>query len=258
MLELSLIKPETVVPAADFLKSIIGLNVQKREEAFFHVLVSGHVPDHVRNFVDVVTQFFDAKGEEHSLTLRVLPDYLMIGDNVDNFRVPLWPTTAQKIADAWNCVLPTTKLVTMIWHSAKTKVSPQPWGPPYDASMMSTDRIVRHNSRINATIRAMNVSGDLGLVAGHKKDVVMTNQLVKKPKQVSIFGWHQSNGKPIQPLYLGHEREYSDYSHSIRLISFECLLDGCPEDLRTIMQDPVLSVAVSSEGPLQLLRYPGV
>ncbi len=256
MTELSLTKPELVVSSVDFVKSIGGFDVKKREDMFLHALLYGHVPTKMRTFVNVSTHFVDTLGKEHDLVLRVLPDYLMIGNDVDNFRVPLWPITAQKIADAWNCVLPTTKLVSIIWGAA-SKLSPQPWGPPYDASMMSTDRILKHNARVNVSVIALNVSVGT-LLAGHKKDVVLTNQLVKKPKQVAIFGWHQLNGKPIQPLYLGHENLYSDYSHGIRLLSFECELDGCPEDLRVVMQDPVLSIAVSSEGPLQLLRYPNV
>lgn len=250
---------DTDVPmtATDFVKSIAGLDRHKREDAAMAALLAGNVPSYMREFVDVNLSFADAAGVGHVLVVRALPDYLCIGTDVDRLRMPLWPLTAQKVADAWNCLLPTTKLVTILWTAAPSKLPPQPWGPPYDASMMSTDRIVAHNARIEATIKKVGVDATK-LIGGHKKDVVLTTKLAKQPKQVAIFGWHQANGKPIQPLYLGHENTYADYSHGIRLISRDCLLDDQPDDLARIMQDSNLAQAVSSEGPLVLVRQPGV
>ena len=91
----------------------------------------------------------------------------------------------------------------------------------------------------------------------HKKDVVITKQLTNQyyKKRVAIFGWHQADGKPIQPLYLGHEILYSDYSHGIRLVSKECLLDDQPDDLTRVLEDPTVCMSVSSEGPLSQVRY---
>ena len=243
--------------ATDFVKSIAGLDRSKREDAALAALLAGHVPSYMRDFVDVTITFADSHDVGHKLVVRVLPDHLCIGTDADRLRIPLWPLTAQKVADAWNCVLPTTKLVTIIWNAAPSKVTPQPWGPPYDASMMSTDRIVQHNARVEATLKKLGIDGTK-LMAGHKKDVTITNQLIAKPKQVAIFGWIQANGKPIQPLYLGHEAQYCDYSHGIRVISRECVLDGQPDDLARILMDPQLCVGVSDEGPLKLVRQPGV
>lgn len=209
----------------------------------------------MRSFIPIDLTFADKQGSAHSLRLWVLPDYLTIGTLSDRLRVPLWPLTAQRIADAWNCVMPTTKMVTLLWHSTPNKLPPQPWGPPYDASMMSTDRIVKHNARIEQSIASRGIDCSK-LTVGHKKDIVLTNKLVIKPKQVAIFGWHMLNGKPIQPLYLGHENTYSDYSHSVRLISRICLLDDQQDDLVRLLRDPNLYTALSDEGPLQLVRQP--
>lgn len=257
MTALSLVVPEVQMTASDFVKSIAGLDRAKREDAALAALLAGHVPSHMREFVDVTITFADAKGVGHKLVVRVLPDYLTIGTDSDKLRIPLWPLTAQKVADAWGCLLPTTKLVSIIWSAAPSKVPPQPWGPPYDASMMSTERIVAHNARVEATVLKQGVDGTK-LLAGHKKDVVLTKSLAVKPKQVAIFGWHQPNGKPIQPLYLGHENTYADYSHGIRMVSKDCLLDDQPDDLGRILQDANLCGAVSNEGALPLLRQPGV
>ena len=257
MTSLTLVTPDSPLSAADFVKSIAGFDRNKREAAALDALLAGHVPSYMRNFVDVTITFADSHGVGHKLVVRALPDYLCIGTDTDRLRIPLWPLTAQKVADAWNCVLPTTKLVTILWNAAPSKLPPQPWGPPYDASMMSTDRIVAHNARVEATITKLNVDATK-LMGGHKKDVVLTKQLVTKPKSVAIFGWYQPNGKPIQPLYLGHENTYADYSHGIRMVSKECLLDDQPDDLGRILMDVNLCGAVSSEGALTLLRQPGV
>lgn len=257
MTALTLATPDVPMTAADFVKSIAGLDRHKREDAAMAALLAGHVPSYMREFVDVSLSFADAAGTGHVLVVRALPDYLCIGTDADRLRMPLWPLTAQRVADAWNCLLPTTKLVTILWNAAPSKLPPQPWGPPYDASMMSTDRLVAHNARIEATIKKLGVDATK-LMGGHKKDVVLTAKLAKQPKQVAIFGWHQANGKPIQPLYLGHENTYADYSHGIRLVSRDCLLDDQPDDLARILQDSNLAQAVSSEGALPLVRQPGV
>lgn len=257
MTTLSLPTPDALMTGSDFVKSIAGMNRDQREVAALAALTAGHVPSYLREFVPVTITFRDAQGHAHTLVVGVLSDYLSIGTDTDRLRMPLSPLGAQKVADACNSVLPTSKLVSITWAAATGKLPPQPWGPPYDASMMSTDRYVIHNQRIDATAAKLNV--DLTkLLAGHKKDVVLSKYLVAKPKQVAIFGWHQPNGKPIQPVYLGHENTYADYSHGIRMVSRECTLDGQPDDLARILQDAVLSVGVSDEGPLPLVRQPGV
>jgi hypothetical protein len=257
MTSLNLAVPDFHMSATDFVKSIVGFDRHKREEAAMTALLAGHVPSYMREFVDVTVTFADVHGTSHKLVIKALPDYLCIGSDTDRLRMPLWPLTAQKVADTWNCVLPTSKLVTILWNAAQSKLPPQPWGPPYDASMMSTDRLVQHNARIEATIKKLNVDATK-LMAGHKKDVVLTKQLVAKPKSVAIFGWHQANGKPIQPVYLGHENTYADYSHGIRMISRECLLDDVTDNLGRIMMDPILCVGVSNEGALPFVRQLGV
>lgn len=247
--------PNPQLNAVDFIKNIQGMSIPNREAAAVDALLAGHVPSYMRGFVDVDMSFHDKHSASHSLIVRVLPDHLTIGIDSDRLRMPLSPLAAQKVADAWGCMLPTTKMVASIWM-ASTKLPPQPWGPPYDASMMSTDRYIRHNGKIEATIQQLHVDSTK-LISGHKKDVVVTNQLATRPKQVAIFGWFQpANGQPIQPLYLGHENQYSDYSHGIRLISKQCVLDGQPDDLVRIMKDPILCVGVSSEGPMQIVRQP--
>lgn len=249
--------PRLPKTATEFLVDIQSSTREEREELFFSNLIDGYVPLHMRFLRSIKLSFVDAQGKGRLLEVHVMPDYLRVGTQDDSVIVPLWPLTAQRVADVWNCVLPTPKMVSMIWYAAKWKVPPSPWGPPYDHSMMSTSRIFMHNSRVTATMKTMGVT-ESGIVAGHKKDVVLTNRLVAKPDNVAIFGWHKTNGKPIQPLYLGHVNTYGDYSHGIRLILRECTMDGVTVDLTDVLRDPNVCDVLSDEGPLALVRQPGV
>lgn len=247
--------PEVQKSASQFIDEVRGIERLKRDEIAGQYLLAGHVPDHMRNYVDIVQIFQAEDGTTRSLVLSVLPDFLCIGTNEDYIRIPLTPLTAQKICNEWGCMLPTTKLSDIIWGAAVNKMQPLPWGPPYDASMMSLDRVITHNKRINDL--AIKLGQDMTqLSAGHKKDVVMTKKLASQPDRVAIYGWHQLNGKNIQPLYLGHESTYADYSHSIRVVSLQCILDDQPYLLQNILSDPNLCISISSEGPLTFFQYP--
>lgn len=247
--------PEAPMSAGAFVDSVRELDRFKREAAALAALLAGNVPDSMRSFVDVPADFTDTDGKQHQLVIRALPDFLCVGTDAERLRMPLMPLTAQKIADAWTCVLPTPKVARLVWEAAQ-QVPPEPWGPPYDATMMGTDRIVAHSARIDAAAQRLGLD-PVRLLAGHKKDVVLTKQLVDRPKQVAIFGWFKSDGHPIQPLYLGHENTYADYSHGIRMVSRECVFDGDAADLQWLMQDHEFHVGVSDEGPLPLVRQPG-
>lgn len=252
MTPLNIPVPCDQMSANEFVKSIVGLDYVKREHAAIDAVLAGHVPSWMRNTVPVQFTFKDTKGVEHALELHVTPDYITVGNDTDRLRMPMSPLGAQKLADALDCLLPTTRIVTLIWESA-THVPPQPIPP--DPQMMSTDRIVAHNALVEATLLKNKVDASR-LISGHKKDVVVTVLLAQKTKSVAIFGWYQLNGKPIQPLYLGHENTYADYSHGIRLVSKKCVLDGIEDEVERILKDPVLCVGLSNEGPLASARQP--
>src|SRR5262249_9051093 len=86
------------------------------------------------------------------------------------------------------------------------------------------------------------------------KDVVISlriytnfaSQYITKP--VVIYGWHQSNGSPIQPLYNGHEETYADYSHGIRMVQMNITVDGSPNTVKNILVKSTLQPLLSDEG----------
>ena len=111
-------------------------------------------------------------------------------------------------------------------------------------------RFAQHNQAIDSERVAAN--GTLGeLMGGLKKDVVISNKIVDKPNNVVIYGWHKLDGTPIQPLYNGHINSYLDYSHGIRFINNEVLVDSVKMTIPQILKDPILYKILSNEnGPM--------
>lgn len=188
----------------------------------------------------------------HELVLRVTSDVFALGTSDDPIRVPLSGPGCQAVADALGMSLITSAISDSIWRCADVRLTPLPWGPPYDASMQSVDRVLVHNERIESQR-----NGRRGLVAGHKKDVVLTNRLLQQPKQVAIYGWIKGDGNAIQPLSLVHESTYMDYSHGLRLCATTASLDGAAVPLADVFASPSLAPLVSREGVLKVTRYPG-
>jgi hypothetical protein len=76
------------------------------------------------------------------------------------------------------------------------------------------------------------------------------------PGRLAIYGWHQSNGEPIQPLSTAHGLEYVDYSHGVRLVADVMLLNGRITSVHKVLTDARLSAVLSDEGPItNLQRY---
>lgn len=226
-----------------------------RDALIVETIISGNVPYFMHTMHEVDMSGKSKDGTSHLFQIWASHDYLCIGqdDTTEGrpgfVRTPLGGPAAQKIANFFSCTLPTRKMVNAIWNSSDCQLAPQPWGPPFDASMLSTRRVIDHNARIEAA-RA----GVPGMVAGHKKDVILTNLL--RPGRVAIYGWHKPDGSPIQGVNaVSHESTYADYSHGIRLISLTCVLDGQEHNIHDVMQDSNLCELVTDLGPAKVLGY---
>ena len=86
------------------------------------------------------------------------------------------------------------------------------------------------------------------LTAGHKKDLVLTTRLRRRPGRVAIYGWHRTSGKPIQPLSTVHGARYADYSHGVRFVSPQVMVDGLAHEYFEVLGDPILGPILSNEG----------
>ncbi len=183
------------------------------------------------------------------------PDYLAVGSDDDYFLAPISPYTAQRIAEALHCTLPTPKMVNQIFFAAEVKLAPAPIPP--SAAMTTVPVFRQHNDLVRAQRAEQLPAHPLGaLVAGHKKDVVLTARLAANPGKVAIYGWHRTNGLPIQPLYLKHSAAWVDYSQCVRLVQQKMVANETARTVAEVLADPALAGLLSDEGPLAAVRYP--
>lgn len=244
-------RPNDAPSGKEFVASLQGKGGYQREEAILKQLRRGNLPSFLRDLVPITVQSELPNRGPTEATLWVMPDYLAIGSDYDSIRFPMNPITAQRIADHFGFVLPTTKIVDLIYEQASIKLVYQPFPP--DRNMVRTNRFVEHHELIQSQLREAH-PGEL--VAGHKKDVVLTNRIVRRRYRVAIYGWYDVKGKTIQPLSTIHGNHYADYSHGIRLVAGMMLVDGEPLPVAEVLQDPQLAPLISQEGPLKFTRYP--
>jgi len=237
-------RPADAIGGGAFMDRIAKLGCKKREAAIVQEITSGNIPDFLRNFVQVPIGDGDAQG-----VLEVMPDYLAVGSDNDFVRIPMTPQTAQQIADRFGCTLPTRKIVDAIDAAAEVRLAPQP---------LTEDReTVAAFLFSNAKIEQQRASKRLGaLTIGAKKDVVLSPRIFERPRRIVIYGWRQLDGTPIQPLTNVHVDTYVDYSHGVRLVRAEMLVDGKPAKIPDILKDPDGCTLLSDEGPINPPRYP--
>jgi hypothetical protein len=246
-------------PSGDqIVQAISPLSRESTEDSLFRQFMSGNIPDFMRTLVPV-TSSASVGGSPISVTYYVTPDYLAVGSNEEYFLTPMTPLLAQRLADALQCTLPTRKMVNDIYAAAHLKLAPAPIAP--SAEMITVPVFARHDSMVWAQRSAQLASFPLGtLIGGTKKDVVISNKIRNElkpgvPKPVVIYGWHQLNGVPIQPLYNGHSETYADYSHGIRLVQEAVQLNGSPTTVSAILKDADLCAILSDEGSIPFPRY---
>jgi len=180
--------------------------------------------------------------------IRVASDYL----TAQGVHVPLWPSTAQRVADRFGAMLPTKTLVDAIWRAATVKVAPH----PMDYRPLSGDDvriIAQHEAIVDAQ-----VAGRAGLTDGGFKSIIVGRSVPTTPGKVFIYGWHRPNGTTIQPVFGGHSSRFSDYSHGTRLVSRTAYLNGQPVAIESLFADPRYATLLNESGTLTpaQLAYP--
>lgn len=232
------------------------LSLDDREDSIFVQIISGNVPDFIRTLIPI-SDTVNISGTDQIVTYFVTPDYMALGCDTDYFLCPMTPLLAQKVCDYLSCTMPSRKMVNDIWQNATVKLSPQPIAP--SPQMTTVPVFADHNAIVWTSRSALIATHPLGeLVGGDKKDVVISNIIYGNPApgRVVIYGWHQLNGSPIQPLYAGHEETYADYSHGIRLVQNEMYLNSCISNVQSILQSSTFNPLLSDEGVISVPRYP--
>jgi hypothetical protein len=236
------------ISGSEFYKETAGFGWRARDSVAIRYLSSGGLPSFLRKFARISVSTTDQNGKTIRATYFVSPDYVSVGNNSDWARIPLTPMAAQRIADTFKCFLPTRKIVNDIYANAKVKLEPVPLYAFRDSTpTMYHHHLILEGQRKNAK----------GLIAGIKKDVVISSKITKdtRPNRVAIYGWHKPDGKPIQPLYTGHVNWYVDYSHGIRLIYRRMKVNGKWLDYIDVLKDPVLRKLICDEEECDFYRY---
>ena len=229
----------------EFAQRVAGLTREAREAAVVTAVRNGHVPSWWRRFVEVKL------GEA---VISVSPDYVCIGTEDDYWFAPLTPAAAQAVADELGCVLPTRKMVEAIWRAAPLKLEPVPIMP--SKAMTTVPVFSQHTMMVREQRDGARVAYPFGtLVAGHKKDVVITPRLETTPDRVAIYGWQRKDGAVIQPLYLGHAATWADYSHGVRLVKRAMTVGGVATTVAAVLADAEKSALLSDEGLITTARY---
>lgn len=243
---------------SEFSKSIrdSSLSLKDRENIIFNEIRSGNIPRFYRKLA-LIRDTAMIMGQLQTIRYFVLPDFMAIGSNSDYFYCPMRPQLAQKVADLLGCSLPTRKISDRIYNTAKVKMMPQPIPP--SKAMITVPVFERHTRMVqqqrNQSIRKYPLGS---LVAGNKKDVVISNMIFNSKNQlrVAIYGWHKPDGKAIQPLYNGHTTDHVDYSHGIRLIQNKLWINGKKSTLRAVIESETLHPLLSDEGAIMKAYYP--
>jgi hypothetical protein len=243
-------RPRLALTGSQFVDLVAKMDEHQREQVILDQLLEGNLPDFLRKLKPVNLQHRLDNGRLVEATVFVTPDYLAIGSQSDFIRIPMNYHTATMVASQFGFILPTPKMVDAIYQQSAYHFTPQPMtaGP----QMRSTAYYQQHNRKI-AQQRAARAIPLGALVAGHKKDVVITNRLTHAPGRIAIYGWQQPGGIPIQPLSTVHGAGYADYSHGIRLVSDVVLIDGKIRSIYDVLQDPQLAFVLSKEGPIYQL-----
>ena len=237
-----------------FMERISALPLTEREEEIYKAISSGNIPGFLRKTITLSGEFADSAGVMHKVEYEVMPDYLSVGSDMDFCRIPMNPNTAQRLATDFGASMITAKLSDHIFQKAQVKLAPFNYIPVGNANEL-VSKFREHQLQIEK--QRIEAGGMIGqLVTGIKKDIILSSRITRQPGKVVIYGWHKPDGKPIQPVYSGHVDWYVDYSHGIRLINNQVLIDGKTALFSEVLKHPVLCRIFSDESqPIEQTYY---
>ena len=237
--------------------SIFPENVVEREKFILDQVMLG-------NFEAKWTEIPYTIGDK-TIRLNVMEDALKIS----GVRVNVSATLEQKLADLFGASLLTPQVADLIYVLATKRADPAPMPISFSVASMT-----KHSSNVDSKL-----SGD-GLSSTVGKHWVLDKQLETKPQAACNYGWHFTgpsfqgikgfpcaskintyNSSPvrvIQPNATAHDAAHQDYSQICQLVSQTCWINDVEYCFSDVLADTNLSVLVSHQGPLKVLRQPGV
>lgn len=238
--------------ATDIIKNLSNSLDSAREHLIQAHLDAEHLPAFISHLKSITVVL-----DGHTLVYEVMPDYLCLGEDDDYIHIPMTPPTAKAWMEKHGYSLPTKTMVDQIYKQSEVKVRPITWdelmkNEVHKHNRDATETYVMQSKKIQSMFQ-----GSVGsLVAGHKKDVVLSNALsVAYRGNVAIYGWFNRDGSVIQGLNpISHKVYYVDYSHGLRMVANKCKLDGYDTTLQDIWKHPKFCKMLHDE-PLKFMSY---
>jgi len=154
---------------------------------------------------------------------------------------------AQRIADQLHAILPTPRILQLVWEQAAVRI--EPCTLPPDEKMASTARMIQHSDCVDQRI-----AGRAGMVANEGKHWVLSNRIAGKDNLAANYGWFIRGRRPVQTVGTRHDTAHTDYSQILRLVKPIINVDGRDIDIRHVGRSAELWGLVSDEGPLLVWR----
>lgn len=230
----------------EIIKQLSVLDAEEREKIIAQLFLDGEFPKFMRKLERISVSGLGQNGKCIKAYYYAMPDYLMLGTDVDFIRLPITPNTAQYIADSLGLVLSNSKICDDIYRQAKVKLEPL----PLTENRTSFNTFLEHDRLIE-----QQRNGRRGLIAGIKKDVVSSEKLHDTNGKLALYGWHRLDGKPIQPVYTGHADYYVDYSHGIRLVYPFLFVGKAKITFDDALLDPYLRAMLTQENATSYYMY---
>jgi hypothetical protein len=207
---------------------------------------------------------------------------------IEGVRINVTAEMSQQIADMTGAVLLTPKVADLIYHFAAFRIEPHPqtWNN-------TTQGMIDHSKAIDAALAAYTTYGmaNTPLIGVTGKYWTLSNTLLGsdgKPRIAQGFpvamnyGWHFLGGSSfkgipgyecvshlrdpstkevyhvIQDAATAHNSKHGDYSQTHRSMADVLIVNG--ENMATVdaLRHPVIGKMLSHEGPLHVVRQPGV
>lgn len=167
-------------------------------------------------------------------------DYLAIGSDDDYVRIPITPILAQNLSEKYGWGLPTRAMAHSIHDLADIKLVGIGLvnNEEDELKMQGIGFMQRHNKDINKQLGAKGLErlrSGKALVAGHKKDVIISRYVIDHPNGAMDYSGLYTDGKnPVQDNP-AHEWTYRDYSHGFRPIGGDVVIaypDGSTQSMK--------------------------
>ncbi len=263
-------RPLSKLTGHEFIEKMKSMKPEEREKAIEEAITKENIPA----FKDVEFKFKDASGKEHKAQFSITKDVIKVGvpgdPNNPQMRMPMTPITAERIAERFGCMLPTSDVidhtlrdpgfirvampisrdigipdveVTVPERQSDGSIKMVKKMAPDGKLMQDPAKYELHNEAINGAVSLQDLTGLMtqsegkGLI-GHKKVIVIGAGLNGGETKLNFHGglkpdlqnFYQNNG-------LQHEWTYADYSHGVYLVKKEWVIDGEKKDVSWVIKN---------------------